>query len=256
MIIYDRRIMTPYILFIVAIIILIIISIVLKVLQPKIKGFIGEYKVSTKLSFLSGEYHIFDNVYLENNGYSTQIDHVIISPYGIFVIETKNYTGMIVGTTESEYWTKIQYKKKYKFYNPIKQNRGHVIALKRLFNLSDRFFIPIVVFHNDAKIKIYTTENVVNFYYLKKYINRYKEEILSVKEVETLCAILKSSLNTTKRRNRKHIQNTKRNIAQKENLVNNKICPKCKGKLVIRQGKYGRFLGCSNYPSCKFTHNL
>jgi hypothetical protein len=244
--------MAPYILFIA----LIIIFIALKVLQPKIKGFIGEYKVSTKLSFLSGEYHVFDNVYLENNGFSTQIDHVIISPYGIFVIETKNYTGMIVGTTESEYWTKVQYKKKYKFYNPIKQNRSHVIALKRLFNLSDKYFFPIVVFHNNAEIKVYTTEDVINFYYLRKTINRYKEEILSEKEVEELCSILKSSLNTEKRRNRKHVQNTKRNIVQRKNLVNNRICPKCKGNLVIRQGKHGGFLGCSNYPSCKFTHNL
>ena len=73
-------------------ILLILITIVIKVMKPKIKGFIGEYMVSTKLSFLSGEYHVFDDVYLENNGFSTQIDHVIISPYGIFVIETKNYT--------------------------------------------------------------------------------------------------------------------------------------------------------------------
>lgn len=237
-------------------ILLILITIVIKVMKPKIKGFIGEYKVSTKLSFLSGEYHVFDNVYLENNGFSTQIDHVIISPYGIFVIETKNYTGMIVGTTDSEYWTKVQYKKKYKFYNPIKQNRSHVIALKRLFNLSDKYFFPIVVFHNNAEIKVYTTEDVINFYYLRKTINRYKEEILPEKEVETLCRKLKSSLDITKHRSKKHVQNTKRKIAQKEDLVKNRICPKCKGDLVIRQGKHGGFLGCSNYPSCKFTHNL
>lgn len=237
-------------------ILLILITIVIKVMKPKIKGFIGEYMVSTKLSFLSGEYHVFDDVYLNNNGHTTQIDHVIISPYGIFVIETKNYTGMILGTTDAEYWTKVMYKNKYKFYNPIKQNRGHIISLKRLLNLPDKYFFPIVVFHNNAEIKVYTTEDVINFYYLKKTINRYKEQILSENEVKELCNKLKSSLDTTKRKEKKHIQNTQRNVAQKEDMVNNRICPRCKGQLVIRQGKYGGFFGCSNYPSCKFTHYL
>ena len=244
--------MMPFII----LLLLIIVPIVIKILKPKIKGFIGEYMVSTKLSFLSGEYHVFDDVYLNNNGHTTQIDHVIISPYGIFVIETKNYTGMILGTTDAEYWTKVMYKNKYKFYNPIKQNRGHIISLKRLLNLPDKYFFPIVVFHNNAEIKVYTTEDVINFYYLKKTINRYKEQILSENEVKELCNKLKSSLDTTKRKGKKHVQNTQRNVAQKEDMVNNRICPRCKGQLVIRQGKHGGFLGCSNYPSCKFTHNL
>lgn len=56
------------------------------------------------------------------------IDHVVISKYGVFVIETKNYRGWIIGNEKSEYWTQVIYKRKERLYNPIKQNYGHIKA--------------------------------------------------------------------------------------------------------------------------------
>lgn len=66
---------------------------------------------------------------------TTQIDHVVIPNYGIFVIETKNYKGWIIGNEFDDYWKQIIYKRKEKLHNPIKQNYGHIMVLKE--HLSD-----------------------------------------------------------------------------------------------------------------------
>ena len=97
------------------------------------KGKYSERLVHKKMLQLSDEYTIFNNLLFESNGRSTQIDHIVVSPYGVFVIETKGYKGWILGGENSEYWTQVIYKSKHKFYNPIKQNEGHVRFLRHLF---------------------------------------------------------------------------------------------------------------------------
>jgi hypothetical protein len=73
---------------------------------------------------------------------TTQIDHIVVSNYGIFVIETKNYKGWIMGNEYDEYWRQVIYKRKEKLYNPIKQNYGHILALKGVLkNFSDLNYI-------------------------------------------------------------------------------------------------------------------
>ena len=67
------------------------------------KGQYSEKLVNDKISKLSDEYVIFNDLLFESNGRSTQIDHVVVSPYGVFVIETKGYKGWIFGGENSEY---------------------------------------------------------------------------------------------------------------------------------------------------------
>lgn len=110
--------------------------IVIGINRAKIKGKLGEKKVTSILNGLSDEYTIFNNVYLNENGRDNQIDHVVLSPYGIFVIETKNYKGWIYGGENAQYWTQNIYGRKYQLYNPILQNNAHVIALRSLFQFS------------------------------------------------------------------------------------------------------------------------
>ena len=96
------------------------------------KGRRGEKTVANILSQLpSSEYSVINDITIQNKNGSTQIDHVIISVYGIFVIETKNYSGWIMGGEKSDQWIKNMYGHKYYFYNPIKQNYGHISALAR-----------------------------------------------------------------------------------------------------------------------------
>lgn len=90
------------------------------------KGKYSERLVRNKIQKLPEEYVVFNNLLFEDNEHSTQIDHIVVSPYGVFVIETKGYKGWISGGENSEYWTQTIYKSKHQFYNPIKQNAGHV----------------------------------------------------------------------------------------------------------------------------------
>ena len=98
---------------------------------PKIIGSIGEYYVARILKRLSKKnYKIYNNIYIKKDGKTSQIDHLVLSIYGIFVIETKNYKGWIFGNEKSKYWTQTLYKKKYKVFNPVIQNWTHVNFLK------------------------------------------------------------------------------------------------------------------------------
>ena len=142
------------VIFIAVLIILIIIAI--KSRNPSYLGKAGENEVSFILQSLPEEYLVINNVIIPDQGsapnrqYTTQIDHVVVSPYGIFVIETKNYSGWIFGSEKSKRWketfrtTEGQY-----FYNPIRQNLGHIYALAEHLHLNVRAFKPIVVFSND-----------------------------------------------------------------------------------------------------------
>ena len=79
---------------------------------PFVKGILGEFIVnlSTRL-FLDKEiYHLIKNVTLPTEDGSTQIDHVIVSRYGVFVVETKNMKGWIFGSPNQKTWTQKIYK--------------------------------------------------------------------------------------------------------------------------------------------------
>lgn len=247
--------MMPY-LFIVLLLIIISISVYFHINQARIRGRWGEKRVSSKLLSLPNEYHLFDDVYIEVEGRSVQIDHVIISQYGVFVIETKNYTGWIFGTDKSEYWTKNVYGTKFQFRNPLKQNYSHMKSLQALLDIPANKFIPIIVFLNGATLKCHTSGIVIYSHQLNSTILSYKTHLLSEEKVLQLTKQLSSANIIDKKRQKTHVYKIKQEIYEKQILVTSSICPKCKGELVERQGKHGRFLGCSNYPKCKFTANL
>lgn len=222
--------------------------------KPISKGKRFEQCVGNEISQLPDEYIVFNDLFFENNGYSTQIDHIIVSPYGVFVIESKGYKGWITGGENSEYWTQTIFNSKYKFYNPIRQNIGHVRFLRHL--LGTVMFIPIVVFDNSANIKTHIASIVVNICNLNYSILQYKTPVLSKEAVDTIVQTIRL---TSKIANnevlKQHIVNVKTRQYQTNNLINQSICPRCGGNLILRQGKYGSFYGCSNYPKCKFTVN-
>jgi len=86
----------------------IIIISLLKPFLPKIKGFFGEKSVAFQLSRLDpSKYKVINNIILQSGEKTTQIDHVVVSNYGIFVIETKNYNGWILGDEYADYWTQV-----------------------------------------------------------------------------------------------------------------------------------------------------
>ena len=127
-------------LYVFVIVAIVAIILLVKILLPKgvkglfvPKGVVGEEQVANILSKLpQEEYKIINNLLINQNGNTTQIDHVVVSEYRIFVIETKFYQGQIYGGTNSDYWTQNIYGNKYSLRNPIHQNRVHIHALTSL----------------------------------------------------------------------------------------------------------------------------
>lgn len=238
-------------------ILLIVASIAYRIFRLKVKGYLGEKRVAAILAFLpSDKYKIINDVLIESNGKTIQIDHIVISIYGIFVIETKNYTGWITGSDNSEYWTKNMFGNKYKFYNPVKQNKAHILALNRQLGIRFNNFISIVVFTNNADLRINTTHNVIYISQIKSLIKEYIDIKFSESDVQKICEkVFLLNVLSSKARKR-HITEVKSTIANKQSLLQQGICPRCGHNLVLRRGKYGKFFGCSNYPKCKFTKNL
>jgi hypothetical protein len=222
----------------------------------KVLGEIGEESVASILRTLPKDYVVFNDVYLEIKGKSTQIDHVVISRYGVFIIETKNYTGWIFGNDTSEYWTQTIYKNKYQLRNPLKQNYAHLKTLQSIFGIEERFYFPIVAFHDRATLKCEANGNVMYFSELKDFILSKTIPKLTDESVNRLSAILMYYSIKNENQKQEHIIKIKQDIANKQSLVEKGICPKCGGMLIHRQGKYGEFISCINYPSCRFTQNI
>lgn len=245
---------------IVLFLIAIILVFIFKINKPKIKGHIGESRIAGQLDRLDDkEYKVLNDIFIRTSKGSSQIDHIVISTYGIFVIETKNYSGWIHGNENSEYWTQTFYKSRNKFRNPIKQNWAHIYALREvLSNFRHITYYPIIVFVGNAELKNITSQiPVVYDNDLFGIISRNrKRQILSINEVKIIADQL-LKLNIIDKENRKeHVHQIRKNTyerIQNERLL---VCPKCGGHLVIRNGPYGQFYGCSNYPNCRYKKNI
>lgn len=227
---------------------------IFKLFLPRIKGFFGEKSVAFFLSSLDpAKYKVINNIMLQAGNRTTQIDHVVISNYGIFVIETKNYQGWILGNEFDDYWTQVIFKRKEKLHNPIKQNYGHIQALKdALSEYDDANYLSIVAFTTKADLKVKADTEVVYTVNLTKTIGKYRNESVSDFVKEQIYEKL-LSLNIDNKETRKaHVQAIHDNLADKRKKADANMCPKCGGELVLRNGKYGKFKGCGNYPKCRF----
>lgn len=145
---------------------LILICVLIKILRsPTFKGWFGENLINRGLRKLDPTlYKVFHDLYFPHptEAGTTQIDHVIVSPFGIFVIETKNYRGWIFGSEKQREWTQQIYRKKNRFQNPLHQNKLHVKALMQFLNLPEDHFLPVVIFIGDTEFKTEMPENVRN----------------------------------------------------------------------------------------------
>lgn len=235
--------------------VIIIFLSIMKAFKPVIKGKLGEKTVAVILSSLNPEnYKVINDVVLRGGDKTTQIDHVVVSSFGIFVIETKNYKGWITGNSKDMYWTQHIYKHKEKLYNPLLQNYSHTQALKyHLNDFPEAIYIPIVVFSVNADLKVNGCSNVVYTTRLLKTIRSYERQILSNEQTNEIYSRILSLNITDKNEKKKHVQTVARGSRDKLEKIKSDICPRCGGSLVFRSGKYGSFKGCSNYPRCRFT---
>lgn len=237
--------------------------------SPEQKGKRGEKRVHNILMQLSDDYYVWHDVIMKTDNGTTQIDHIVVSKYGVFVIETKNYRGEIYGNDDRQEWTQmivtdVQYKRSPKtytyvtknhLYNPVKQSMGHVYSLKKCLSEWPHLkFVPIVVFVGKADIsKVESKYHVIYDDNLLSIIESYKTIYLSDDDVRNVVKHINDSNARLEIKDREHVRNIRKTAREVNGKIASGICPQCGGTLVQRKGKYGYFYGCSNYPICKFT---
>lgn len=227
-------------------------------LEAIIKGWTGELKTKFIQSIFLGEsYHVFNNVLIKTERGTTQIDHVIVSKYGIFSVETKDKTGWIFGSEKQHQWTQKIFNKTYRFQNPLIQNYGHTKSLSEFLGVEHNNIHSIVIFWGDCEFKTKMPNNVFKGGIFggefKNFIRGKTAILFSPDEVNRVCGeLVKAKENSGFFSGLKHVNE----VRNKYN--SNTICPKCGADLVRRMvsrgtnsGKY--FIGCSNYPRCKYT---
>ena len=183
------------------------------------KGMAGEWLVNlvARIALPSKYYIRFQNITLKTRDSTTQIDHVIMSRYGIFCIETKNMTGWIFGNAADRQWTQKIYRQSYPFQNPLRQNYKHVRALESLLGLARGTVHSVVVFVGGATLKTAMPDNVTCALGFPQYVKSFTKVVFSPFEVARLCeAIETGRLEPTWKTHRAHVRNVKKRVAARQ----------------------------------------
>ena len=147
----------------------------------------GEALVSRAIesNFNTPDYHLLNHITLQLKDGTTQIDHILLSRFGVFVIETKNYSGWIFANAKQATWTQVLFHKKFKFQNPIFQNMRHVNAVKNTLDfLQPSHIKSLVVFAGDAKFKTDVSTEVFTVSKLVKYLRSHNDEVMSLNRMQ------------------------------------------------------------------------
>jgi len=150
------------------------------------KGNYGEFLTFTKLENLGKGNMLMTNLYIpREDGTTTEIDLLMISPTGIYVFESKNYSGWIFGDERNKNWTQtLENRQKNRFYNPIWQNKAHINALKNVLNLDDDAFKSYIIFSERCTLKkINVTSSNVKVIKRDQLIRSIKKDIKDSPEI-------------------------------------------------------------------------
>lgn len=213
-----------------------------------LKGWFGE-KLTTFGMWLrldENAYRRIDDIILPSKNGTTQMDHVLVSVFGIFVIETKNMQGWIFGGEKDITWCQSIYGHKNRFQNPLHQNYRHIKCLAEFLSLEIQSFHSIVFFIGECEFKTSMPPNVLCSG-LGSYINSFTTPMLTrqqVTDIEDKLRALKATSGLTKS---DHLASLNQRHASTD------VCPKCGGRMVARATKNSgkQFLGCSNFPKCR-----
>lgn len=226
-------------------------------------GGFGEYLTEYAMEHgnIPGRRAVFRNVLVPRSKGPTsesEVDVLMLHEAGIYVMESKNYSGWIFGSEDDEKWTQTLEKGyKTRFYNPIIQNRSHVKALAAYLGIPTELFHSYIVFSERCELRKVPddtdTYRILRRHHLVKVLRKditARERIFDDAKFNGLEAML-SELKTesTDEAKAEHIEQAKRVKA-------GEVCPRCGGELVKRRGRYGEFLGCTNYPRCRYTKDL
>ena len=157
--------------------------------------------------FTPPEYHLMNHVTLQMEDGTTQIDHVLLSRFGVFVIETKHYKGWIFANEKHKTWTQVLYRLKYKFQNPIHQNSRHVRAVRKLLDLLPSSDVrSIVVFTGSAEFRTEIPQGVYRIREMIRYIRAQTDIVMSENRLQFCVGRLETArLAISKRTDVEHV---------------------------------------------------
>jgi restriction system protein len=225
-------------------------------LVSSFKGWVGEKQgtVAAKMRLDSQIYRSINNVTIPTANGTTQIDLVIVSKYGIFVVETKNIKGWIYGEEKQAQWTQVLYGKKYRFQNPLFQNYRHTKALAEFLGIEHFKIHSVVMFWSECEFKTLLPPNVLDRGY-SAHIKTKTDVLFRDEEVDQIYEAIKSGmLPKGWGTRREHVRSLK------ERYSNETTCAKCGAELVLRTARKGakagkQFYGCSRFPSCRYMRD-
>jgi restriction system protein len=226
----------------------------------RVKGLLGELllRFEAWLGLSRKDYHRFHDVMLRTPDGATQIDHVFISRFGVFVVETKHVQGWIFGNENHRRWTQVIYGNKRQFSNPLRQNYKHVKAVEQALGLDESTVHSVVVFTANTTFKTRMPPYVTQGWRFVDYIKSFCKVVFTDEQVVHLA----SELNR-KTLSKSHILRVDhvKLLRQRSSPDAHWRCPKCGKRMVIRTASKGRqvgsqFWGCSGYPNCDYTKNI
>jgi restriction system protein len=222
-------------------------------LISSVKGCIGEVQgtLAAKIRLDFQIYCSINNVTIPTPNGTTQIDHVIVSKYGLFVVETKNIKGWIYGDEKQPQWTLALYGKRYRFQNPLLQNYRHTKALAEFLGIEHSKIHSVVMFWSECEFKTPMPSNVLDRGY-SAHIKSKTEVLFTDGEVEQITEAIKSGMLPKGWSTRRQHQNS-----LKERFSSETACPKCGAELVLRTARKGpnvgkAFYGCSRFPARRY----
>jgi restriction system protein len=241
---------------------------------PTVKGWIGETVLHTGLRLLlpSARYHLMRNLTLPTKHGSAQIDHVVVSRHGVFVIETKNYGGWIFGKPEDKMWTQKFPGRSSAFQNPLRQNYKHVKTLAELTGLDEKVLFSQIVFVGNSTFKTPMPANVGKLKACLAAIRSRDEIVLSDDEVAHVLERIRSRrLAPTRATHKAHVRHVRELVAGKRDggvraapspqVHADASCPECGAAVDAYTYKTGArsgqsFRGCTRFPACGYRSDL
>lgn len=145
---------------------------------------IGEYKIEVQLDQLPSEFKRISNLLLKTAEGIEQIDHLVISPYGFFLLEVKSLAGLIVGEEEDPNWYQSINWRVKAFPNPLSVNLAHIETLQALIEVDETFpFFSFVTFNRRCDLKVISGSVFFDTDILAALLRKAQQEVLSQTEV-------------------------------------------------------------------------
>lgn len=226
------------------------------------------------------DYTLIEKVILFDGVGTTQLDYVVVSPYGVFVIDEKYYKGVINGSEHHIEWVQQISKQSRRLKNPLRENLNRLKILQAAIGLADEQIFSVVAFLGDARFKTPMPDNAAHRKTLVPYIRSFNEKLFTADECQSIIHSIQNlqtdqGINLSPEAKRRIGDNSEADQTSQDSVDNSATvvtkprktlkarkltqpsrCPNCSAPMKLATAKSGQYKGqqfwaCSNYPKCR-----